>query len=123
MLVWSENMRNVGNQFHLVPDEWVCSIFPGRDRSAQAAQHHRAHFQRHLAKVGDLNVRLERTHPACLILADDKLQVVAARSEYEAGVVLHRSEEHTSELQSLTNLVCRLLLEKKKHKNTTRKLV
>src|SRR5437016_11900138 len=30
----------------------------------------------------------------------------------EAG----RSEEHTSELQSLTNLVCRLLLEKKKNK-------
>src|SRR5438046_5307555 len=27
---------------------------------------------------------------------------------------LERSEEHTSELQSLTNLVCRLLLEKKK---------
>src|SRR5262249_62104810 len=26
-----------------------------------------------------------------------------------------RSEEHTSELQSLTNLVCRLLLEKKKN--------
>src|SRR5262249_60253780 len=33
-----------------------------------------------------------------------------------SGVV--RSEEHTSELQSLTNLVCRLLLEKKK-KSTT----
>src|SRR2546430_11257520 len=29
----------------------------------------------------------------------------------------HRSEEHTSELQSQSNLVCRLLLEKKK--NTT----
>src|SRR5438046_6735722 len=29
-----------------------------------------------------------------------------------------RSEEHTSELQSLTNLVCRLLLEKKKKKRT-----
>src|SRR5437016_10283339 len=28
---------------------------------------------------------------------------------------LLRSEEHTSELQSLTNLVCRLLLEKKKN--------
>src|SRR5437016_7116552 len=28
-----------------------------------------------------------------------------------------RSEEHTSELQSLTNLVCRLLLEKKKNDN------
>src|SRR5437016_10292185 len=31
-----------------------------------------------------------------------------------------RSEEHTSELQSLTNLVCRLLLEKKKQ-NTIRR--
>src|SRR5438046_3833448 len=30
--------------------------------------------------------------------------------------VQQRSEEHTSELQSLTNLVCRLLLEKKKRK-------
>src|SRR5438046_8439045 len=29
---------------------------------------------------------------------------------------VRRSEEHTSELQSLTNLVCRLLLEKKKEK-------
>src|SRR5258706_6756315 len=29
-----------------------------------------------------------------------------------------RSEEHTSELQSLTNLVCRLLLEKKKTYHT-----
>src|SRR2546425_9594407 len=29
-----------------------------------------------------------------------------------------RSEEHTSELQSLAYLVCRLLLEKKKKKNT-----
>src|SRR5262249_61439055 len=30
-----------------------------------------------------------------------------------------RSEDHTSELQSLTNLVCRLLLEKKKPPTTT----
>src|SRR5438046_6893270 len=30
-----------------------------------------------------------------------------------------RSEEHTSELQSLTNLVCRLLLEKKKKTQPT----
>src|SRR5438046_10098997 len=29
-----------------------------------------------------------------------------------------RSEEHTSELQSLTNIVCRLLLEKKKRKHS-----
>src|SRR5690606_39692714 len=31
-----------------------------------------------------------------------------------------RSEEHTSELQSRENLVCRLLLEKKKNKHMTR---
>src|SRR5688572_32160678 len=30
-----------------------------------------------------------------------------------------RSEEHTSELQSQSNLVCRLLLEKKKHRRNT----
>src|SRR5262249_61357699 len=34
-----------------------------------------------------------------------------------------RSEEHTSELQSLTNLVCRLLLEKKKKIKTTKHLL
>src|SRR2546425_3769771 len=33
-----------------------------------------------------------------------------------------RSEEHTSELQSLAYLVCRLLLEKKKKKEETRTL-
>src|SRR5258708_27580818 len=32
--------------------------------------------------------------------------------------VLHRSEEHTSELQSPDHLVCRLLLEKKKNTST-----
>src|ERR1022692_5180897 len=38
---------------------------------------------------------------------------------------LLRSEEHTSELQSPCNLVCRLLLEKKKqkHKHMTRRVV
>src|SRR2546430_7439848 len=33
-----------------------------------------------------------------------------------------RSEEHTSELQSQSNLVCRLLLEKKKKKKKTHRL-
>src|SRR2546425_7620534 len=36
------------------------------------------------------------------------------RAEPVAGDIDHRSEEHTSELQSLAYLVCRLLLEKKK---------
>src|SRR5438093_5267695 len=42
--------------------------------------------------------------------------VLSARS-----VSSFRSEEHTSELQSLTNLVCRLLLEKKKKKKKTKR--
>src|SRR5262249_58621712 len=37
----------------------------------------------------------------------------AGRGRFHGEDVI-RSEEHTSELQSLTNLVCRLLLEKKK---------
>ena len=36
------------------------------------------------------------------------------------AVMLHRSEEHTSELQSHSDLVCRLLLEKKKGKHYAR---
>src|SRR5437763_11152818 len=45
--------------------------------------------------------------------ADGLLQVRVAR-EHEA-VRAQRSEEQTSELQSLRHLVCRLLLEKTKH--------
>src|SRR5438046_3445376 len=39
----------------------------------------------------------------------------------DRGQLRERSEEHTSELQSLTNLVCRLLLEKKKNKKRNNK--
>src|SRR2546427_7397376 len=38
----------------------------------------------------------------------------SAKFEAELGELAGRSEEHTSELQSQSNLVCRLLLEKKK---------
>src|SRR5256885_4055533 len=37
-----------------------------------------------------------------------------SRTHTEETAVITRSEEHTSELQSPCNLVCRLLLEKKK---------
>src|SRR5260370_3314910 len=39
------------------------------------------------------------------------------------SVLVFRSEEHTSELQSHLNLVCRLLLEKKKKKSETSRTV
>src|SRR2546430_9706115 len=49
--------------------------------------------------------RLDRPH---------RLQDVLAIAAHDRGV--QRSEEHTSELQSQSNLVCRLLLEKKKNR-------
>src|SRR5262249_61629558 len=50
-----------------------------------------------------------RVHPS-----RENEQLRALRPKIHDGVVDLRSEEHTSELQSLTNIVCRLLLEKKK---------
>src|SRR2546430_3156785 len=41
----------------------------------------------------------------------------SARTSAEAWIDHLRSEEHTSELQSQSNLVCRLLLEKKKNRS------
>src|SRR3989454_5019531 len=58
-----------------------------------------------------------RYHP--LELADGLvLQVEPRGADRQVG--MQRSEEHTSELQSPCNLVCRLLLEKKKNKRHSR---
>src|SRR5207302_6789523 len=61
-------------------------------------------------------VRLERGQSNMQIFAKQKLSFANAPVCKDLkGRVLHtRSEEHTSELQSRENLVCRLLLEKKK---------
>src|SRR5260370_19863893 len=47
--------------------------------------------------------------------------VFRAEDLMEPVVRRNRSEEHTSELQSHLNLVCRLLLEKKKNDRSTRR--
>src|SRR5687767_15243193 len=53
-------------------------------------------------------------------LEDGSQDVQRLRAERDAHADLpRRSEEHTSELQSLAYLVCRLLLEKKKKINNT----
>src|SRR5947207_7451874 len=48
--------------------------------------------------------------------ADGLEHVDVHRGRHEAERAQRRSEEHTSELQSHSDLVCRLLLEKKKKK-------
>src|SRR2546425_4675381 len=54
-----------------------------------------------------------------------KLEMIAGLTAEEAKrqLLASRSEEHTSELQSLAYLVCRLLLEKKKNNSPTHALV
>src|SRR5687767_15706025 len=56
----------------------------------------------------------------CLIGSDDD-RLLAPNSTGVATPV--RSEEHTSELQSLAYLVCRLLLEKKKKKKKSKHVI
>src|SRR5262249_58205287 len=56
---------------------------------------------------------LRRLAPVALI-ALLTMPYVLSKETGQAPQARARSEEHTSELQSLTNLVCRLLLEKKK---------
>src|SRR5256885_13254752 len=55
---------------------------------------------------------------AAEVVVEQILKPHTCNGEKRPAVVFHhcrRSEEHTSELQSPCNLVCRLLLEKKKH--------
>src|SRR5256885_9554234 len=60
-------------------------------------------------------VRRRQDHAVRLDHVEQDRQVAEQRHFGRAGHV--RSEEHTSELQSPCNLVCRLLLEKKKSYN------
>src|SRR5258705_10008357 len=61
--------------------------------------------------AGDLPEPQEAEHQVGEVLTDPRAQAEEVRSE-----------EHTSELQSLRHLVCRLLLEKKKKTMTTGRL-
>src|SRR5688572_32555583 len=70
--------------------------------------------------------RSQRDEPGLAALAEAvRFQATMGRQAVEARTrelaqMLMRSEEHTSELQSQSNLVCRLLLEKKKKKDNFR---
>src|SRR5256885_3933026 len=58
----------------------------------------------HLSLVG-----IARQHARAVVVS-----IFVNRLQFQPGEDFERSEEHTSELQSPCNLVCRLLLEKKK---------
>src|SRR2546430_10572507 len=83
--------------------------------------------------IGALDQRFERRHLAGVTKRQFRFHVIedhlhsqrfGEQSDLRTDVSVaddpedfSRSEEHTSELQSQSNLVCRLLLEKKKHKH------
>src|SRR5260370_27559236 len=73
-------------------------------------------------KIGGVALAVDR-HPQIAFAGEARAESghraanprVAAHPAGETVFVAHRSEEHTSELQSHLNLVCRLLLEKKQY--------
>src|SRR2546430_5751110 len=66
---------------------------------------------RSLRVSAEIGGALSLTLIASLITSGGFVQMIS-----RSGNFYYRSEEHTSELQSQSNLVCRLLLEKKKNK-------
>src|SRR5262249_56109564 len=65
-----------------------------------------------------LTIGMDQTNSYNSSLETTSASVDASRLDMKilaSELCARRSEEHTSELQSLTNLVCRLLLEKKKN--------
>src|SRR2546430_17529930 len=78
-------------------------------------------------RLGVLNQMVGSVEPRPIVWENIKA-AIGHSTEQQAPLVLPeapavrwnvRSEEHTSELQSQSNLVCRLLLEKKKKKQKT----
>src|SRR5438105_5469276 len=79
---------------------------------------------------GNIEIAQRASMRPIVQLAGERLGIPEERLEpyghYKAKVALDyvaRSEEHTSELQSRVDLVCRLLLEKKKKQKNTEKNV
>src|SRR2546429_1564156 len=95
-------------------DSWI----EKREAAAAASDGSRNMSQMHFARQGVISEEME------YVARREKLEPELVRSEVARGRMIipanvnHRSEEHTSELQSRLHLVCRLLLEKKKKKTT-----
>src|SRR5438046_5452234 len=95
------------NDFRLARIQAYLVLF---DRLIVDLQINRQPIARRIAVITDLN----RQVLEIFLTEDDTVRIDAGHCDIGGRKYL-RSEEHTSELQSLTNLVCRLLLEKKKH--------
>src|SRR5438046_3646024 len=68
---------------------------------------------RSYARVTTFQITPAKMDEALAVTQSSIIPVMKQQHGFKGVLTLLRSEEHTSELQSLTNLVCRLLLEKK----------
>src|SRR5437016_9624577 len=91
-------------------NSWRSSPFPDRPSPIEVVDHSGDHG-------GTMSIRYPYAAPPLRAVGrlmnsgpSDRAAYALARGVHERPVSV-RSEEHTSELQSLTNLVCRLLLE------------
>src|SRR5258708_23130142 len=66
------------------------------------------------SRAGHVLEDLERRKSEILMRGPEHIGAKVRRGDIVGHLVVRRSEEHTSELQSPDHLVCRLLLEKKK---------
>src|SRR3989475_1927360 len=72
-------------------------------------------FEVYAAGSGEEALEQLRRHRIALMLCDIRMPGTSGVDLVPQAIEIEpRSEEHTSELQSQSNLVCRLLLEKKK---------
>src|SRR5437588_9165428 len=65
--------------------------------------------------ASELASQMKRIPIISNVVSDTSLDRPELRVQPRADLAARRSEEHTSELQSHSDLVCRLLLEKKNH--------
>src|SRR5205814_9174237 len=94
------------------------TLFPYTTLFRSELRFHRAHHPDHLLRG---RTALARDLAADEVVRLDAGRALVDRRDPRVAQVLRRagrSEEHTSELQSLRHLVCRLLLEKKKKRNS-----
>src|SRR2546425_5859820 len=76
-----------------------------RSNQRKAMLHILGDYEKDRSRLAGQTERLDNSRRALLHILQDS---------HRSNLRLERSEEHTSELQSLAYLVCRLLLEKKK---------
>src|SRR5688572_32016373 len=98
----------------LTLDASALIAFERNDRAVVAivarAQQHKVRLAAPAGVVGQVWRDGARQTRLARLLGSDSMEIVPLDDERARA----RSEEHTSELQSQSNLVCRLLLEKKK---------